>query len=369
MGIESDQLVFDYLSRVGDLAQQRQLPSAIRMRLVTELRGEIDRRRARTTVDSPAAVLRILERLGSPDRIVTGAQEGGPAGADPAAPLIRPLPEQPTDRPERTGRSRRTDRTGRPGRPGRKDRKDRPEPADPADRTGLRRKVPRPRRAPAPDAAGDVPAPPHLAGTDELGVPGDVTDWWRMGDGTAGSLTDVDSVPGFVGGVEIPDMLKPPKNRKDGPDLRKRPLVPVEDDEPEEAGDDDGGVPARGVRRLRRVVPAGGLANPFLMLAAAALVVGAVLGNILVLLVGWAVVFLSRRLTDFQKKTAVFGLPGLAVAGGVLWLWGRGAGKWGAPIADGRMNDAFQETWPWVLRGAAVASALYLLWRSQRTRL
>ncbi|WP_353943937.1 hypothetical protein ABII15_21455 [Streptomyces sp. HUAS MG91] len=349
MGIESDQLVFDYLSRVGDLAQQRQMPSATRMRLVTELRGEIDRRRARTTVDSPAAVRRILERLGTPDRIVAGAQDGG-GGADPAAPLVRPLPEQPTGKSDRPGRS---DRIG-----------------------GLRRKVPRPRRAaaPAPAVPEDVPAPPHLAGTDELGVSGDVTDWWRMGDGPSGSLTETDSVPGFVGGVEIPELLKPPKKREDGPDLRKRPSVPVEDDEPEDepdaADEGDGGGPAKRVRRLRRaVVPAGGVVNPFLLLAAAALVVGAVLGNILLLLAGWAVVFLSRRLTDFQKKVAVFGLPGLAVAGGVVWLWGRGAGKWGAAIADGKMTDAFQETWPWVLRCAAIASALYLLWRSQRTRL
>ncbi|MEU6847424.1 hypothetical protein ABZ930_36720 [Streptomyces sp. NPDC046716] len=344
MGIESDQLVFDYLSRVGDLAQQRQMPSATRMRLVTELRGEIDRRRAKTTVDSPAAVRRILDRLGSPDRIVTGAQEGGAGGtqADPAAPLVRPLPEQPTGKADRTG--------------------------------GLRRRVPRPRRAAAPEPAvpEDVPAPPHLAGTDELGVSGDVSDWWRMGDGTSGSLTEVDSVPGFVGGVEIPDILRPPKKREDGPDLRKRPSVPVEDDEPEDERETEeaaGGAPAKGVRRLRRaVVPAGGLTNPFLLLAAATLVVGAVLGNILVLLAGWAVVFLSRRLTDFQKKVAVFGLPALAVAGGVVWLWGRGAGKWGARIAEGQMSGAFQETWPWVLRCAAIASALYLLWRSQRTR-
>jgi hypothetical protein len=151
--------------------------------------------------------------------------------------------------------------------------------------------------------------------------------------------------------------------------------VPVEDDEPEDEPEAEpkaepaAGDRAKKVRRLRRtVVPAGGLGNPFLLLAAAALVVGAVLGNILVLLAGWAVVFLSRRLTDFQKKVAVFGLPGLAVAGGVLWLWGRGAGKWGAGIAEGQMSGAFQETWPWVLRGAAIASALYLLWRSQRPR-
>jgi hypothetical protein len=30
------------------------------------------------------------------------------------------------------------------------------------------------------------------------------------------------------------------------------------------------------------------------------------------------------------------------------------------------MSDAITETWPWVLRTAAVATALYLLWRSRR---
>ncbi|MYW67971.1 hypothetical protein GTY65_28425 [Streptomyces sp. SID8379] len=347
MGIESDQLVFDYLSRVGDLAQQRQLPSATRMRLVTELRGEIDRRRARTTVDSPAAVRRILDRLGTPDRIVSGAQEGGSAAADPAAPLIRPLPEQRSTKDERSG--------------------------------GLRRRVPRPRREPAPEQPADAPSPPHLAGTDELGVPGGDTDWWRIGDGAPGaglSLTDTDSVPGFTGGVEIPDILKPPRRRPDGPDLRKRPEPEaVEDDEEAdeaEAQDEEAVEEPRAFRRRRtvpRMAPAGGWTNPLLLLAAAALVVGAVLGNILVLLVGWAVVYLSRRLTVLQKKFAVFGLPALAVVGGIVWLWGRGEGKWGAPLADGRMSGAFQETWPWVLRCAAFASALYLLWRSQRPRI
>ena len=71
MGIESDKVVYEYLSRVGDVAQQRQLPSSTRMRLVTELRNEIDRRRAKTTVDSPAAVRRILAYVaratGTPD--------------------------------------------------------------------------------------------------------------------------------------------------------------------------------------------------------------------------------------------------------------------------------------------------------------
>nr|WP_158715621.1 hypothetical protein [Streptomyces sp. NRRL S-481] len=52
MGIESDQVVYEYLSRVGDVAQQRQLSSATRMRLVADLRNEIDKRRAKATVDS-----------------------------------------------------------------------------------------------------------------------------------------------------------------------------------------------------------------------------------------------------------------------------------------------------------------------------
>jgi hypothetical protein len=62
------------------------------------------------------------------------------------------------------------------------------------------------------------------------------------------------------------------------------------------------------------------------------------------------------------------GLPGLAVAAGFVWLWGRSDGRWGDPIAEGQMNDAVGATVPWVVRGAAVASALFLVWRSQRQR-
>ncbi len=32
------------------------------------------------------------------------------------------------------------------------------------------------------------------------------------------------------------------------------------------------------------------------------------------------------------------------------------------------MNEAMTQTWPFVVRGAAIASALYLVWRSQRNR-
>ncbi|POX65206.1 hypothetical protein C3492_00880 [Streptomyces sp. Ru62] len=329
MGIESDQVVYEYLSRVGDIAQQRQLPSATRMRLVSELRNEIDRHRAQATVDSPAAVRRILDRLGTPDEVVAAA--GGTGGLPQAPPTA--VPAQPSSR-ERA-----------------------PEPAGRERPKGLRRVVPRPRPAePERPAARDTPAPPHLAPAHELGDATAPPDWWRLG--TAGPLGDTDPVPGFVGGVEIPELLKRPP--REAPAEKAEPVAPVA--EPAETAPET--APAK--RRRLLPVPSAGWSNPLLLLAAAALVAGAVLGNWFALLLGWAIAYGSRRLTPAETKWAVMVLPGTAVAAGLVWLWGRNEGRWGAPIAQGHMNDAMSDTWPWVVRGAAVASAAYLVWRSQR---
>jgi hypothetical protein len=128
-------------------------------------------------------------------------------------------------------------------------------------------------------------------------------------------------------------------------------------------------VPARRRRFFRTAGSGGGgWSNPLLLLAAALLVAGAVLGNLLVLVVGWLIAWASRRLTDTETKWAVVFLPSLSLTAGLVWLWGRNEGRWGEPIAQGHMNDAIAETWPWVVRGAAVASALFLVWRSQRRR-
>ncbi|GHH03523.1 hypothetical protein [Streptomyces rubradiris] len=345
MGIESDQVVYEYLSRVGDIAQQRQLPSAARMRLVSELRNEIDRHRAKATVDSPAAVRRILDRLGSPDEVVTAA--GTPDGAP--QPPATAVPAQPSAE-ERAAR------------------RERPK--------GLRRAVPGPRPAEPgpPPAARAAPAPPHLAPAHELGDGTAPPDWWRV----HGPVADADPVPGFVGGVEIPELLKRPPREAGpapaetegkapteaepapAPRRRLRGLLPARAKAaPAKAGPAEAaGAPARG--------PLSGWSNPLLLLAAAALVAGAVLGNWFALLLGWAIAYGSRRLTPAETKWAVMILPGAAVAAGLLWLWGRTDGRWGTPIPQGHMSDAIGDTWPWVVRGAAVASALYLVWRSQR---
>ncbi|MFB7332913.1 hypothetical protein ACFC00_14820 [Streptomyces adustus] len=335
MGIESDQVVYEYLSRVGDVAHQRQLPSSARMRLVSELRNEIDRRRARTPVDSPAAVRRILDRLGSPDDVVAAAAGGGgaPRVPDAAVPVQR-------DAAPREG-------DGRTGR--------------------LRRAVPRARsgRTEAPPPS-DAASSPHRAPAHELGDSATQPDWWRTDSSPFGVG---DEVPGFVGGVEIPELLKPPP-RKDLKDPKD-----AEDPKGSAAPADRGAQPAADVpdepapaRRRLPSLGAGNWSNPLLLIAAGALVVGAVLGNWFALLLGWLIAYASRRLTQAESKWAVVWLPGLAVASGLVWLWGRTDGRWGTPIADGQMNDALAQTWPWVVRGAAVASALFLVWRSQRSR-
>ncbi|GAA3101166.1 membrane protein [Streptomyces rectiviolaceus] len=347
MGIESDQLVFDYLSRVGDLAQQRQLPSGTRMRLVSELRNQIDRSRAKTTVDSPAAIRRILDRLGTPEELVEAAGAGGGVGTGAGSTdTTRPaVPTQRTSEPKERERPKR-----------------------------LRRVVPRPRPAaeePELPEEDHLPSPPHLAGTDELGESGSEPDWWRVDSSPFGPA---DSVPGFTGGVEIPEILKPPPKKREGEVEEEEGGEAEVDDDEEWEEEEEPGLRAR--RRIRFPRPAARAAdpaaprftNPLLLLAAALLTVGAVLGNWLALGGGWLLAYVSRRLSRAEAKWAVIGLPGLSVAAGITWLWGRNEGRWGDPISDGHMSDAMAETWPWVVRGAAVASALYLLWRSQRQR-
>ncbi|WP_405819987.1 hypothetical protein OG241_31350 [Streptomyces sp. NBC_01390] len=340
MGIESDQVVYEYLSRVGDLAQQRQLPSGERMRLVSGLREEIDRRRAKAPVDSPASVRRILDRIGTPDEVVADAGTGDPSA--PEAPRAAVPVQRDREKPQGKGLGRLVPRP----RPAETDRG-----ADVAE-------------AFAPFPSDGDPAPPHLAGTDELGN----ADWWLAG--RRGPFTDSDSLPaGFVGGVEIPDLLKPPpRPRKPKPTDEVVEAEGPESAEGAEGVEDESAEAPRRRRRVRLPLPSGGWSNPLLLLAAGLLVAGAVLGNIFALLIGWAIAYVSRRLSQAETKWAVVYLPGAAVAAGAGWLWGRTQGRWGDPIAEGHMNEALSQTWPWVLKGAAITSALFLVWRSQRRR-
>lgn len=333
MGIESDQLVYDYLSRVGDVAQQRHLPSGDRMRLVSTLRNEIDRQRGKIGGDSPAAVRRILGRLGTPDAVAQAASGSGAAEAAPAPVPPPVLPEQRTRRVK-----------------------------------GSKRLMIPEQASESPSPVRPAASPPHLAGMDELGPSGGrQPDWWRIEPGPMGSM---EQVPGFVGGVEIPDILKPPPKEKPEKTAGDGETADAED-APEEAAEGAG----RGRRRWRPRLPrrgaekrADGFSHPFLLLAAGLLVAGAVFGSWLALGGGWLLAYASRRLSRAEAKWAVFGLPGVSAAGGLVWLWGRMDGRWGEVIPADGMGAALSSAWPVVLRTAAVTSALYLVWRARRRR-
>ncbi|MFI8322842.1 hypothetical protein [Streptomyces sp. NPDC085529] len=340
MGIESDRMVFDYLSEVGDLAQQRHLPPGDRSALVAGLRDEIDRRRATYGEESPSAVRGILGDLGTPDEVVRRAKDGdGGAGrrSTPSAPARRSAaPEPPAPRPSKRGAwwSATKDDAG----------------SDTDIRTP-------PATTPAPDPAR-APAPvPQPRG------------WWHGESVEPGGDLDP-MVPGFVGGVEAPELFRPPEPEapeEDEPEeapapvgrarrlarvlRRRRPEPEAVEEEPEE----EGGAPARR-----------GVGHPFLLLAALLLVAGAAFGWLLALAGGWLIAYGSRRLTPAQVKTAVLVLPGVAAAGSAAWLWGRRNGRWGDPLPPEALGAALADTWPWTLRAAALLSALYLVRRARR---
>ncbi|MFF2727667.1 hypothetical protein ACFVS9_07150 [Streptomyces sp. NPDC058008] len=379
MGIESDQLVYDYLSRVGDLAQQQQLPSGARMRLVATLRGEIERQRGTDGTDSPAAVRRILGRLGAPGELVSAA-----AGSeDGAVPLPSPRTGASPDAPEprRVPRARlgllRKDASGKGAS------RDAAPPVSTESGTGSGTAEPEGEPPAGPEPVRDWPsaAAPHMAGLAEAPSEGE-PEWWRIepgpfGEGVPGqgAMGPGTAVPGFSGGLESPELFGMPSVPK-----TPAPRPPVAAEEPDAAAGEEEAQPApppphrRKLRlpRLRRVAVEGGaaarprLSNPLLLLAALLLVAGAVLGSWLALAGGWLLAYSSRKFSRAEAKWVAMGLPGVVVAGAFVWLWGRMDGRWGEPLAEGAVGDAMTDVWPVVVRVAAVASALYLVWRSRR---
>ncbi|ARF56930.1 hypothetical protein [Streptomyces gilvosporeus] len=345
MGIESDQLVFDYLSRVGDLAQQRGLPAAARMQLVAGLRSRIDAQKP----DTVPGVKRMLARLGTPEALVAAARSGD------APPEVEPAGSGPGWRSGLLGKV--------------------PGPRDGTPRPGFLRKPARP--APEPDPGG---APPHLAGADELGDADDPPDWWRV---EASPYAAEESVPGFIGGIELPEVWERPEaeaaeaadgaddadpedGRRSLPRLLRRALARRRAPGPEAEAEDD---PAGEPEDAPEEPPASSWAwlSPVPALAVVLLLAGAVVGSWLALAGGWGLLYVSRRLTRAEVKFAVLGVPGAALCGLLVWLWGRFDGRWGERVAPGAVGQALLEGLPGVARVAAVLSSGYVLWRLRRS--
>jgi hypothetical protein len=310
VGVESDHLIYDYLSRVGDLAQTA-LPAAQRMRLVAQLRSDIDRQRSRSGSDSPAAVRRILGRLGSPDEVV-----GAAAGAQPQEEAPQPQP---------------------------------------GPREAARAEVPRQAKALEDEEWWRLNGPHSLR---RPMLPGE----------------ELEGLRGMTGGVTIPSAeeleAEEARKTKAAEDAEEE----DEAEEPAEPSRPSRWRRLRERRRpvveeAEEVVVTAAprrRAAWLEILAAVLLVAGAVIGSWLALGAGWLIAYYSPRLSRREAKFAALTLPGLVAGGALVWLWGRFDHRWGEPIAQGHMGTAIGDAFPVVVRVAAVASAAFLVWRSRR---
>ncbi|MFG2827329.1 hypothetical protein ACGFWI_07645 [Streptomyces sp. NPDC048434] len=93
---------------------------------------------------------------------------------------------------------------------------------------------------------------------------------------------------------------------------------------------------------------------------------GAALRSWLVLAGGWGLAYVSQRMSRTEAKFAALGVPGIVVGGVVVWLWGRFDGRWGEPVGQGRLGQERADGLPGSGQVAAVASALFLVWRMRR---
>ena len=344
MGVESDRLVFDYLSRVGDLAQTA-MPAAQRMQLVAQLRSDIERERG--SADTPAAVQRILGRIGSPDDVVEAASTSGgnraaPVPERPSAPPPEPPPGSygPYARPPSLSKSR----------PDPRARQGRDDDVGPDWLGGSMLGGGRPRMG------DELTGLPGMTG--EIFIPFDDEDL-NEDDPLLGraAARAADPAREAAGAAPAQDAAAVGGGRKRGllPGLLRGKGGKGGGAAP---GGGDGGGGGAGVRRW---------GSPVLLLAAVLLAAGAVIGSWIPLLLGWGIGYLSRQHSRTQAKVGVLGIPGAVAVGLLVWLWGRDAGKWSTPIAQGQMRQALVDALPVTVRIAAVGTALYLLWRARRS--
>ena len=357
MGIESDQLVYDYLSRVGDLAQATTLTAAERARLVTGLRQAIDDRRGGSQGGSQrtekAVVQKILSGIGTPADVVRQAVHNGvPESAAPAAP---------------TGATART--------------------------RG---------RADAPSVPVQASAPPGGSGPGlDSGSGSGPGDWWRSagGDGADGGFDEggmspligaaLGELPGWRAVYEA-DFLDPeadpraariPEQRRSATDA-----LPGADgaELPEEGAPGQADDPAATARprrlRLRRpapvpdepveVVQAPRSRLPLVeTLAAVVLAAAAVLGLWYIALLGWFFAYSSRRLGQRVARIAGVWLPlwAAVVCGTVLYTRVHGQ-HGGQPETSAAFQSALHTAVGLWLRAASGCSAAFLAWQISRRR-
>lgn len=339
MGIESEQLVYDYLSRVGDLAGQAPgLTAAERARLVNDLRQSIDAQRAGSSHSSVRAevgsVRKILAGLGTPEQVVRRAAGGvSPVAAGPAVPMT-------------------------PG----------PAPAVPSATPTI----------PAQAAAPAVEGRAEFVRADAGSVPATGAQWWTFDSGGAGfpgAGVRMVQPPGWSGTFEG-DFLHPEAAATVDPITGLPTVQPTAAQQPgaQEADPAAALGPSTGTPGLLRRLLGGGAGSsvarpsiPFVeALAALVLVAAAVTGLWYVAVLGWLFAYAGRRFGHGAGRFAALWIPGLMAAACGFWLYSRTGHTPGRGLTSAEFATATHNAFAFWLRGSAGLSAAFLAFRITR---
>ncbi|WP_380278270.1 hypothetical protein [Kitasatospora purpeofusca] len=204
---------------------------------------------------------------------------------------------------------------------------------------------------------GDGPAVSNRPIPEQRTAPED-----ENGPGAAGA----DTAPGEAAATEPPGAAAPKKKGRAKKAKARRGRAAEDGAAPAEGAP---AAPDASAKPAKAGVSAGRRPSPLLLLSAAVLIGGAVTGQLIAMLIGWALGYVSRHLSDLTRKVAVFGIPLMTISGSSLWVWGRAQGRWGTGLNPGEQaNRVMWDSAPGVLRVAAVLSAVFLLLMSLRRR-
>ncbi|MYW03538.1 hypothetical protein, partial [Streptomyces sp. SID3343] len=103
--------------------------------------------------------------------------------------------------------------------------------------------------------------------------------------------------------------------------------------------------------------------------AIAMMAIGAIVASTVVVVLGYFVVFTAAAWSLKERRVAAFYLPGATALGFGIAMWMRAHGHMGTDLTSDQAWDRLGELLPAMVRVAAIAASLYLLWRLNRRQI
>jgi hypothetical protein len=326
MSIEGDQVVYDYLSRVGDFAHGKLTP-ARRATLVAELRQRIEAERADTGADGPDEVRLLLQRVGDPDAVVAEELRRSPEHAVRRAERRPPaLPGSPAASTEATTVL--------------------PSLTSPGPPTEARRREEMPwwRATEEPEAQTSTgPPTPRTPGPD-------------VGPAT-GPATGPVAEPGPEPVARPVARPAPPGPAGGGSGIR---VVPVDGDGTVDRAADEARRPLAGMTGVL------GKGNKRELLAILVILAGGLWPSLILVIIGFVIAVSSRVWPQGDKRFATLGVPVITAVTLAVMLWLRMSGRIGTEPRHHGIDDLAKSYVTTLTRVIGLVSAVYLAWRLTR---